>query len=671
MTPQERIKTLMATLDNTSLHGIAALDEAVRACSNFSSTQDWLDSFQKDCQDAMDDGCTTEQMVNTVCGIVRDTDTGAITGYDAGSGTIKTAVSIVPEESPASTAVMPVLGSTTTIDGLEVTWPTQEELDTAIANGANANSLNFALKGLNTWWIHESIKLGTESYGLSFTEPGTTIKTIKVNVDYQNNGTLAYVQWYYYLDTGKQFDMSLNVNLKYYNDLVETDPNGYAPTYKQEYLDRTLAHEFVHALMVANMDYISELPLIFKEGIAEFVHGIDDARPYSIAEVASDLSILKKALNLNATKGYEEYYSAGYMALHYLAKKGTIAPFVASKAAWYDNNNTTLVLRAGSAYLNGSEGTQYLSSVTTIDASGSTSTNRLVGNDKANTIIGGAGVDSIWGGSGSSDLLEGGSGADTFFFGSTDGTDTVTHYDAAKDTVDIYTNDISSVSTSGTDILLGAGASTLTLKDATGAQVKVAYQNGYTCNAWFGSDTVNSVNYSTSLNFYYGSANTKNTLSISEQNAKIWLNNTTSTFYKNIDNLDASTATGDITLAGNESANLIKGGKGYSSIWGGAGELSDTLQGGSGRDTFYLGCNEGNDYITDSSNVDKVIFYDPSMTFTSLSMAGTCLVISTANNSSLSIIDWSENDMNTFQLANGRQYKLHNQNDGTVSFTLK
>ena len=170
-TPQDRIKTLMNTLDNTSLHGIAALDEAVRACSDFSSTQDWLDNFLKDCQAAMDSGCTTEQMTNIVCGLVRNTDTGAITGLDAGSGIVKTAISIVPEESAVSTAVMPILGSTTTIDGLEVTWPTQEEFNTAISYGANTNSANFVLKALNTWWIHEAIKLGTASYGLSFTEP--------------------------------------------------------------------------------------------------------------------------------------------------------------------------------------------------------------------------------------------------------------------------------------------------------------------------------------------------------------------------------------------------------------------------------------------------------------------------------------------------------------------
>lgn len=201
-TPQERIKTLMTTLDNTSLHGIAALDEAVRSCSNFSSAQDWLNNFQQDCQNAMDSGCTVEQMLNTVCGIVRDDDTGAISGYDAGSGTVKTAVSIVPEEIPLYSATLPVLGSTTTIDGLEVTWPTQEELNAAISTGANANSINLALAGLNTWWIHESIKLGTSTYGLSFNEPGTTIKTMKVNINCQDNGTLAYVQWYYYPETG-------------------------------------------------------------------------------------------------------------------------------------------------------------------------------------------------------------------------------------------------------------------------------------------------------------------------------------------------------------------------------------------------------------------------------------------------------------------------------------
>ena len=602
-TPQERIKALMTSLDNTSLHGIAALDEAVRACSSFSSAQNWLDSFLEDCQAAMDSGCTVEQMANIVCGLVRNNDTGAISGLDAGSGVEKTAESIVPEDSDASAAVMPALGSTATIDGLQVTWPTQEELTAVISNGANASSVYFALKGLNTWWIHEAIKLGTSSYGLSFTEPDTTINVIKVNMMYDDTGdyknSLAWVSWSYYTETGVTADMSLNINMHYYNDLLTSNPNGYAPEYKQEYLDRTLAHEFIHALMVSNMNYMSKLPLIFKEGIAELIHGIDDARGYAMSALANDLTMLKSALDLNASIPYEKYYAAGYMALRYLAKKDSIAPFVPNTAAWYDDNNTTLVVQAGSAYLNGAEGTQYLSTVIKIDASGSTTNkNVLVGNSNDDMIIAGSGTSSLWGGGSSSDTLQGGSGADTFFFGTGDGTDTITNYDAQKDTVDIYSNNISYGFVTGSDAVFHTPDSVLTLKDAAGGRVNIVYQNGTKYNIWLGLEKDNTLQYDSSLNYYYGAKNHKDTLTVAGD-AAIWMNNSTSTTYENIDNLDASSSTGSVTLAGSTGSNLIIGSQGSSTLWGGYGQDSDTLQGGSGADTFFFASGEGTDTITD------------------------------------------------------------------------
>ena len=637
-TPQERIKTLMTTLDNTSLHGIAALDEAVRACSNFSSTQDWLNNFLKDCQAAKDSGCTAEQMANIVCGLVRNNDTGAISGLDAGSGVEKTAISIVPEDSDASAAVMPALGSTTTIDGLQVTWPTQEELTAVISNGANASSVYFALKGLNTWWIHEAIKLGTSSYGLSFTEPDTTIHAIKVNMMYDRTGdyknSLAWVSWSYYTDTGVTADMSLNINMRFYNNLKVDDPNGHDTVSGQEYLDRTLAHEFVHALMVSNMNYLSKLPLIFKEGIAELIHGIDDERGYAMSALANDLTMLKSALDLNASIPDEKYYAAGYMALRYLAKKDSIAPFVPNTAAWYDSSNTTLVLRAGNAYLNGSEGTQYLSTVTTIDASGSTSKNILVGNSKNNKIMAGSGTSSLWGGGQSSDTLIGGDGTDCFYFGSQDGSDRIYNFDEQKDTIEFYTDDISSVKAEGSAIILKSGSSSLRIADSARKTINVVYQDGTTYHAWIGKNTANTTVYDTSVNFYQGSATAADTITVSES-ANIWLDNSTSTTYINIDDLDASASSENVTLAGGTTANCLTGGQGSSSLWGGAGQADDTLIGGSGTDYFYFGSADGNDQIHDFGEQQDIIeFYTNDIS--SVNVSGSNIILG-AGSSSLTI----------------------------------
>ena len=51
-TAQAVIKTLMKTLDNATHTGISALDEAIRACSAYSSTQDLINHFVNDCRSA-------------------------------------------------------------------------------------------------------------------------------------------------------------------------------------------------------------------------------------------------------------------------------------------------------------------------------------------------------------------------------------------------------------------------------------------------------------------------------------------------------------------------------------------------------------------------------------------------------------------------------------------
>ena len=95
-TAQDVIKKFMASLDKTTKSGTAALDEAIKACSNskFTTIQSVIDKMVSDCK-------TTNNATNFLknyCGIdLTNADTGAITGLDAGGSTAKTAESIVPE----------------------------------------------------------------------------------------------------------------------------------------------------------------------------------------------------------------------------------------------------------------------------------------------------------------------------------------------------------------------------------------------------------------------------------------------------------------------------------------------------------------------------------------------------------------------------------------------
>ena len=101
---QEVIKVFMRSLDQTTLTGISAVDEAIRACSNFDGLEDLISRFIDDRRKSLN-GNT---FLRNYCGIILDNaDTGAITGYDAGgSSIVKTTESIVPE-SGLETAIYP------------------------------------------------------------------------------------------------------------------------------------------------------------------------------------------------------------------------------------------------------------------------------------------------------------------------------------------------------------------------------------------------------------------------------------------------------------------------------------------------------------------------------------------------------------------------------------
>ena len=109
---------------------------------------------------------------------------------------------------------------------------------------------------------------------------------------------MAYVTNSYYPSTGEAFKLELHINMNYYNDIDPTSADGATKNTPQAgYLDRTLAHEFTHAIMAAKIKNFNNLPAYIKEGMAEVVHGIDDQRTRDIQTLAGDASKLTAALS--------------------------------------------------------------------------------------------------------------------------------------------------------------------------------------------------------------------------------------------------------------------------------------------------------------------------------------------------------------------------------------
>lgn len=189
--------------------------------------------------------------LETYCDInLTNADTGAISGNDAdNSNPIKTAESVVPEYNfPVTSAGFPQT-SYKKFNGLTVNWPTDGVINGTL--GGLSDEEKFILRGLNSDWTQTCADLIEESFGLSFTEDGTSenFKDMYVVFEYNTtNGRLAAQGVHTNPVTGATDGLSLIVNMNYYGNIDTTDENG-NPRNGQGYLDRTLAHEFTHGLM--------------------------------------------------------------------------------------------------------------------------------------------------------------------------------------------------------------------------------------------------------------------------------------------------------------------------------------------------------------------------------------------------------------------------------------
>ena len=335
LTQQNVIKSFMKALDESTLlvkSAEKALDAAVKYASNnkYKTWKGLLDSFISDVrQHGSKEESTFEQINNkdgsTVlvpepethaflteyCGIdLKNEDTGAITGFDAGGSIVKTPIGVVPENGSAADVKEPA-ALTTTINGLTFHWPETKN-----------TTQKTIISAINTWWAKEGLSLIDDSYGLNFKEKGTTVSDIDVRFVNEESDTLAKV-WYVFNEKGITNRLVLNINMQNYSKINLKDVSGYAGE-TSGYLDRTLAHELTHAVMAANITGFSKLPDCIQEGAAELVHGIDDFRTLDIIALAqvSNVDSLQEALyNMDPYTSYEINYAGGYMLQRYFAKQ--------------------------------------------------------------------------------------------------------------------------------------------------------------------------------------------------------------------------------------------------------------------------------------------------------------------------------------------------------------
>lgn len=181
------------------------------------------------------------------------------------------------------------------------------------------------IAGLFKWWAEEAINLNEESYGLGF---GDNVNVRDVDLYFFNSQTGSYAA--ILSDSRIDFDGSaiglyLTINTEPYQNISPDNVNGNTNGY--DYLDRTLAHEFNHAILTTNISYFSKLPTFIKEGIAELTHGVDDDLQDLIMDVARDRDKLLLELDIgndDRNNVSNDTYAAGYVFFRYFARQAAL-----------------------------------------------------------------------------------------------------------------------------------------------------------------------------------------------------------------------------------------------------------------------------------------------------------------------------------------------------------
>ena len=572
------IKKFVQTLVETKNVGTAAVDEAFKAVgavnyevfmNKFYKVRDnYLYSFQ--------DFCEQE------CGIrINNTDTGAITGSDAGtSKTPKTSESIIPESAKAVELTSAQYNSFTK-NGLTVNITYFNKTDTEAGEDFDYSSENYlakqklAVRALYNWWIPEALDLINESLGINFTDGRANTNEIDVvfygnanGWNYHDGEALDVTRISY--DMGRASRVTFMINADYLYNLTANDKNGTLPQncyiYREDYynakaytnyLDRLIAHALAEVALKANVAYVDELPMEIAEGLCALVDGYDDATTahYNFVNFDND--------------------TGGYGRLRYLAKN-----YSDGLPDGVSYNDKKTVLTVTNEFTGGTlDLTELESTVKTVKATALKKNIRILGNDNANSLAGGTGNDSLNGGKGNDslnggkgdDTLVGGAGKDVFIY--TAGNDTVADYEAG-DKISLG-GSISKTAVSGSDVVFTVGKNTLTVKDAAGKTLTLINDKGKEY------DTV---------------VSSAKTLKIT--------NKTSSpvTLAADIGKADASARTKAVKIVGNKFDNVILGGSKNDTVYGESGNDSivgnagnDNLYGGSGKDTLVGGA--GNDYL--------------------------------------------------------------------------
>ena len=281
----------------------------------------------------------------------------------------------------------------------------------------------------------------------------------------------------------------------------------------------------------------------------------------------------------------------------------------------------------------------------------------LIGNAENDSLYGGAdndvikgeGADDLIEGGTGNDTLTGGDGADTFVYSSGDGNDVITDYTAGEDTLQ-FKSGTPKFKVNGNDVVITVGSGKITVKGA--ADRVITYIENGKEKTWPDSIDIDE---------------TTNTVILSKDYMRTSFN--LAGYADDIQTVDASAVTRELSITGNSAANRIigseeddvidggagkdtllggdgndslNGGKGNDVLIGGAG--NDTYTGGAGADIFVYSKGEGKDVITDYDEDDKVSIASGSESDFDVTTSGNDVVLTFNKNNKITVKDAATKD---------------------------
>ena len=375
----------------------------------------------------------------------------------------------------------------------------------------------------------------------------------------QDSGTVNIVQnfTFGYEDDSDALEMDLTKSNFNYSDGNLTVMSGKAVT-------RISTDEEVAELKINSDNEIYYAKLATKADVTLDIDDTEEARVFEASGI--DLTAYSESVNLNLASGVSEM--AGETA--YFKRVSNVVLGEGDSTIIGTAGDNIIEVGAGNAMIMSLAGNDKLIAYSDSDKTGVTN------------FVYGSGKDTISGlteytaeNAQTADIITAGNNALTDF-----------DFKVVKDDVVAYLN--------------GNENNTLTLEDMAGKDFK------------FGNNFIVQVNsknltYDGAANVYIAT-NSKATLTVSDEvEGDLNLNLSNNTLYsENFTAVDASSASGYVTITGNNSSNKLTAGSGGSELWGGADSANDTLIGGSGVDTFIYNIGEGNDTIKNATGKDIV-----------------------------------------------------------------